>query len=65
MEQIKETISTLDGSGIKYHTFSDIGTYTVFPKQYSQRIFPSKVYGRIAIDDNIEKTGSLGIMCRE
>ena len=30
-KEILKTIKTIDGTGIRYHTFSDIGKYTVFP----------------------------------
>lgn len=29
--EITKTIKTIDGTGIKYHDYSDIGKYTVFP----------------------------------
>ena len=64
INEINNTIRTIDGSGIRYHTFSDIGTYTVFPAQMSKRLFPSKVYGKIESDE-VKNTGTLGIMCRE
>ena len=43
--EIKESITTIDGSGVRYHTFSDIGKYTVFPAQIRKRLFPTKVFG--------------------
>ena len=46
-KSIAGTIATVDGTGIKYHTFSDIGRYTVFPAQTRKRLFPSGAYGRI------------------
>ncbi len=62
--EMKNTIKTIDGTGIKYHSYADIGKYTVFPAQYKNRLFPAGAYGRIE-QDEVEKTGSLGIMCRE
>ena len=61
---ILNTITSIDGSGIRYHTFGDIGKYTVFPAQYKKRLFPSKVYGRIELDET-KHNNTLGIMCRE
>ena len=63
-KEILKTITTIDGTGIRYHDFSDIGKYTVFPAQYKQRLFPSGAYGRIE-QDEVQHTGTLGIMCRE
>jgi len=45
--EIAKTIKTIDGTGIRYHDYGDIGKYTVFPAQYKQRLFPSGAYGRI------------------
>ena len=53
--EIAETINTIDGTGIRYHTFSEIGKYTVFPAQYRKRLFPHTAYGRIDKDE-CEKT---------
>ena len=54
----------MDGTGIRYHNYSAVGTYTVFPAQYKQRLFPSGAFGRIEKDE-VETTGTLGLMCRE
>ena len=58
------TISSIDGSGIRYHNFADIGKYTVFPEQYRKRLFPSKCFGRIDETD-VAYSETLGVMCRE
>lgn len=63
-DEIKDHISNIEGSGIRYHTFSDIGKYTVFPTQIKNRLFPTKVYGQIERDE-VQDSGSFGIMCRE
>mmetsp|Transcript_20791 Transcript_20791/g.24416 ORF Transcript_20791/g.24416 Transcript_20791/m.24416 type:complete len:224 (+) Transcript_20791:321-992(+) len=62
--EITKTIKTIDGTGIRYHDYSDIGKYTVFPAQYKNRVFPSGAYGRIEQDD-VAVTRTLGVMCRE
>ena len=49
--ELRNTIATMDGSGTKYHTFSDIGRYTVFPAQARNRLFPTRAYGRIDDDE--------------
>jgi len=61
---ILSTITSIDGSGIRYHTYSDIGRYTVFPAQYRNRLFPTRVYGRIE-EMETKFNDTLGIMCRE
>jgi hypothetical protein len=61
---ISNTITSFDGSGIRYHTYGNIGKYTVFPAQYRSRLFPSKVFGRIEINET-KYNNTLGIMCRE
>ena len=62
--ELTKTVKNIEGTGIKHHNFSDIGTYTVFPKQARKRLFPSKVYGRIE-EDEVKETDTFGIMCRE
>ena len=63
-DSILASVPRIDGTGIKYHSFGDIGTYTVFPAQYRKRLFPGRVFGRIE-EDEVERTGTLGVMCRE
>ena len=63
-DEIRQSILTVDGSGIRYHTFSDIGKYTVFPAQMRKRLFPSKAFGTID-QDECNEIGNIGIMCRE
>lgn len=63
-DEIKKSISNIEGAGIRYHTYSDIGRYTVFPKQMRNRLFPTKVFGQIEKDE-VQDSGSLGLMCRE
>ena len=61
---IRHALSSMDGDGINYHNYSDIGRFTRFPKSYRERIFPSTAYGRIDITD-VEKTGTLAVMARD
>ena len=63
-DSILATVPRIDGTGVKYHTFADIGTYTVFPAQYRKRLFPGRVFGRIE-EDEVERIETLGVMCRE
>jgi len=50
----------IDGEGLKYHTYSDIGRYTVFPDQKVKRMFPHKYNGRI-YEEEIYRTDSFGV----
>lgn len=55
---------SLDGEGLTYHTYEDIGKYTIYPNNMFKRMFPSKPFGRLEEDEyNINK--SWGIMTRE
>jgi hypothetical protein len=39
-------IST-EGEGLKYHSFEDIGRYTVFPENHWRRMFRRRGFGFI------------------
>lgn len=41
-----KVIQSIHGDGISYHTYQDIGRYTVFPKAMVDRMFPSVMFGR-------------------
>ena len=36
-----------DGEGLKYHSFEDIGRYTVFPENHWRRMFRRRGFGFI------------------
>jgi len=36
---------------MSFHTFADIGRYTVFPENIKKRMFPSIMFGRYEIDE--------------
>ena len=61
---IKQIFSSLDGDGFRYHTFEDVGRFTMFPESFRKRIFPSSYYGRIHETD-MEYSGLLSVMARE
>ena len=44
-EEISRVIMSVEGDGLKYHTFEDIGRYTVFPQQHMKRMYPDKFFG--------------------
>jgi hypothetical protein len=62
--ELKGVISGTDGDGFKYHTFADLGKFTLFPQSVRDRIFPSRCYGRIDMTD-VEHSKTLGVQCRE
>lgn len=49
-DDLRSTLYTsLDGVGLKYHTYRDIGKYTVFPNPIFETVFPQgKVFGEYA-----------------
>lgn len=57
-------VMSVEGDGLSYHTFEDIGRYTIFPDKMFRRIFPSRVFGRYE-EEEYNKTDAFGIMCRE
>ena len=57
-------IQSIEGEGLSYHTFEDIGKYTVFPENMFKRMFPGELFGRYQQDEyNVNRT--YGIMTRE
>jgi len=64
-QDIEKAIMNVEGDGLSYHTFEEIGRYTVFPKNHFERMFPRGIcYGRFEIDD-YQYNETYGIMCRE
>lgn len=63
-EDVKKAIMSVEGDGIKYHTFEDIGRYTVFPTKHWKRMFPSKMFGNFEKDE-FKMNKTFGIMTRE
>ena len=57
-------IMSVDGDGLSFHTFEDIGRYTVFPEQHWKRMFPSRFFGNYQLDEfRVNRT--FGVMTRE
>ena len=46
-EDLGSIIETIQGDGLSYHTYENIGCYTVFPHNHYKRMFPSKAFGNI------------------
>jgi hypothetical protein len=51
LDEYTKVIQTIHGDGLLYHTFEDIGRYTVFPKVSTDRMFPNVKFGRYDIDE--------------
>ena len=60
-DEYRRVIQTIDGDGLKYHTFEDIGRYTVFPETAHKRMFPSVMFGRYEIDEAFDRVKTFGI----
>jgi hypothetical protein len=39
-DEVARVIMSVEGDGLSFHTFQDIGRYTVFPQQHWKRMFP-------------------------
>lgn len=63
-QEMGDVLLSLEGDGLSFHTFEDIGRYTIFPDNMFKRMFPSKAFGRFEADEyNINKVW--GTMTRE
>lgn len=49
---------------MSYHTYIDIGRYTVFPQSMRKRMFPSVMFGRYEKEE-FSRNETLGIQTRE
>jgi hypothetical protein len=63
-DEISRVIMSVEGDGLSYHTFEDIGRYTVFPEQHWKRMFPGKMFGNYE-NDEFQFNETFGIMTRE
>jgi len=64
MQDVHKVINNVQGDGLKFHTFEDIGRYTVFPEKHWKRMFPSKIFGNFEKDE-LFYSKTFGIMTRE
>lgn len=64
MAEFAKVIASVDGDGLSFHTFEDIGRYTVFPEKHWKRMFPSASIGNFDKDE-YENNQTYGIMTRE
>jgi len=65
VDEIARVIMSAEGDGLSYHTFEDIGRYTVFPKQHQDRMFPDEEFFGNYHADEYTFNKTLGIMTRE
>lgn len=64
LDEYTKVIQTIHGDGLLYHTFEDIGRYTVFPKVSTDRMFPNVKFGRYDHDE-FQHNNTFGIQTRE
>ena len=63
-DAIRNIFCGLSGEGLRYHTYSDIGKYTLFYDNHWKRMFPSETFG--GFDSlEFEKNNVRAIMARE
>lgn len=53
-----------EGDGLSYHTFEDIGRYTVFQENHWRRMFPTHMYGTFEKTE-YQRNKTFGVMTRE
>ena len=63
-DEIARVIMSAEGDGLSFHTFEDIGRYTVFPEKHHKRMFPDKMFGNYQ-NDEFTYNETFGIMTRE
>lgn len=64
-DEIGRVIMSAEGDGLSYHTFEDIGRYTVFPKKHWKRMFPEEKFFGNYKNDEFSYNETFGIMTRE
>jgi len=64
IEELQRIIQTDEGTGLTFHTFADVGRYTVFPDAHYKRMFPRKSFGNVDVED-YPRNKTRGIMTRE
>jgi hypothetical protein len=56
---------TVEGDGLSYHSFEDIGRYTVFPEGHWRRMFPEENFFGNYHRDEFQYNQTFGVMTRE
>lgn len=65
VDEIARVVMSAEGDGLSYHTFEDIGRYTIFPKQHWERMFPDQEFFGNYHADEFSYNNTFGIMTRE
>ena len=60
-----KVVMNVEGDGLSYHTFEDIGRYTVFPETHWKRMFPEGDFFGNYHRDEFQYNNTFGIMTRE
>lgn len=63
-DEYYNVIQSIHGDSMSYHTYADVGRYTVFPAAKKHRMFPSVMFGRY-FEDEFSINETLGIQTRE
>ena len=61
---LDKIFTSTEGDGLKYHTYTDIGQFTLFPEHQRKRIMPSIMFGRYE-EDEANKTQAFALQTRE
>jgi hypothetical protein len=64
VQELKDTIWSMDGKGVSYHTYDTIGKFTIFPKSHWKRMFPRDSCGLFDNND-FKNNDTYGLMCTE
>jgi hypothetical protein len=49
--RLAEIFANQEGDEVSFHTYSDIGRFTVFPEAHMKRMFPTRPFGRYLEED--------------
>ena len=64
VDEYHNVFQSIHGDGLAYHTYEDIGRYTVFPEQMTKRMLPHVMFGRYR-EEEYELNQTYGIQTRE
>jgi hypothetical protein len=63
-EEIFNVVANREGIGFSYHTYEDIGKFTIFPETHWKRMFPGTTFGKNELE-TYSKNKTRGIQHRE
>lgn len=64
VDEVKQVVQSIDGTGLSHHTYEDIGRFTIFPERHWKRMFPRGSFGTLE-KDTYSRNQTWGIMHRE